>query len=48
MGDLVDKVGADPTTPEGNGFTVRRICRFATYPYKLNGAVGGTRIPKGY
>ena len=25
--------GADPPTPEGNGFTARRSCRFATDPY---------------
>ena len=29
---LVGDVGADPTVPEDNGFTVRRVCRFATYP----------------
>ena len=32
---LVGEVGADPTTPEGNGFTVRRSCRFATLPNKV-------------
>ena len=25
--------GVDPPTPEGNGFTARRSCRFATDPY---------------
>ena len=25
--------GADPPIPEGNGFTARRSCRFATDPY---------------
>ena len=30
--ELVDRVGADPTIPEGVGFTVRCSCRFATYP----------------
>ena len=30
---LVGQGGADPPTPEGNGFTVRRSCRFATDPY---------------
>ena len=25
--------GADPPTPEGNGFTARCSCRFATDPY---------------
>ena len=25
--------GADPTTPKGNGFTIRRSCRFATPLY---------------
>ena len=32
---LVGEVGADPTVPEGNGFTVRRSCRFATLPYSF-------------
>ena len=35
------EVGADPTVPEGNGFTVRRSCRFATLPYY--GAGEGSR-----
>ena len=26
-------MGVEPTTPEGSGFTVRRVCRFATCPY---------------
>lgn len=30
---LVGQVGVDPATPEGNGFTARRSCRFATDPY---------------
>lgn len=30
---LVGRVGVEPTTPEGIGFTVRRVCRFATYPW---------------
>ena len=30
---MVGQVGVDPTTPEGNGFTARRVCRFATDPY---------------
>ena len=30
---MVGEVGADPTVPEDNGFTVRRSCRFATLPY---------------
>ena len=29
---LVGRVGVEPTTPEGSGVTVRRVCRFATYP----------------
>ena len=32
-------MGADPTTPKGNGFTDRRSCRFATLPYSF--VVGG-------
>ena len=32
-------MGADPTVPEGNGFTVRRSCRFATLPYLF--VIGG-------
>ena len=35
--------GADPPIPEGNGFTARRSCRFATDPY--NGTPKGTRTP---
>ena len=31
---MVGQVGVEPTTPEGNGFTVHRVCRFATDPYK--------------
>ena len=27
------RVGVEPTTLKKNGFTVRRVCRFATYPY---------------
>ena len=30
---MVGQVGVEPTTPEGSGFTVRRVCRFATDPY---------------
>ena len=30
---MVGQGGADPPTPEGNGFTARRSCRFATDPY---------------
>ena len=30
---MVGQAGVDPATPEGNGFTVRRSCRFATAPY---------------
>ena len=36
---LVGEVGADPTVPEDNGFTVRRSCRFATLPYSF--VIGG-------
>lgn len=32
---LVGQGGADPPTPEGSGFTVRRSCRFTTDPYKI-------------
>ena len=32
---MVGKVGADPTTPEGNGFTDRRVCRFSVLSYKV-------------
>lgn len=32
---MVGQGGADPPTPEGNGFTVHRSCRFATDPYKI-------------
>ena len=38
---MVGQGGADPPTPEGNGFTARRSCRFATDPY--NGTPKGTR-----
>lgn len=31
---MVGRVGVEPTTSLESGFTVRRICRFATYPYK--------------
>ena len=31
---LVGEVGADPTTPEDKGFTVPRVCRFATLRLK--------------
>lgn len=34
---MVGQVGVDPTAPEGNGFTVRRVCRFATDPYGARG-----------
>lgn len=34
---MVGRVGADPTTLLRNGFTVRRVCRFATYPYMVGG-----------
>ena len=37
---MVGQVGVEPTTPEGNGFTARRVCRFATDPY---GPWGQTR-----
>ena len=37
---LVGQAGVDPATPEGNGFTARRSCRFATDPY---GGEGGCR-----
>ena len=30
---MVGQGGVDPPTPEGNGFTARRSCRFATDPY---------------
>ena len=30
---MVGQGGADPPIPEGNGFTARRSCRFATDPY---------------
>ena len=30
---MVGRVGVEPTTLKKNGFTVRRVCRFATYPY---------------
>ena len=30
---MVGQTGVDPVTPEGNGFTARRSCRFATGPY---------------
>ena len=43
---MVGEVGADPTTPEGNGFTVRRSCRFATLPYSfVIGVPTETRTP---
>ena len=32
---MVGQVGVEPTTPEGNGFTARRVCRFATDPYGI-------------
>lgn len=38
---MVGKVGVEPTTPKGNGFTARRVCRFATYPYKPVGVNHG-------
>ena len=31
---MVGRVGVEPTTSLESGFTVRRVCRFATYPYK--------------
>ena len=31
---MVGQGGVDPPIPEGNGFTARRSCRFATDPYK--------------
>ena len=31
---MVGRVGVEPTTSLESGFTVRRGCRFATYPYK--------------
>ena len=34
-GLVVGEVGADPTTPEGNGFTDRRVCRFSILSYKM-------------
>ena len=30
---MVGQGGVDPPIPEGNGFTARRSCRFATDPY---------------
>ena len=30
---MVGRVGVEPTIPEGAGFTVQCVCRFATYPY---------------
>ena len=33
---LVGQVGVEPTTPEENGFTARRVCRFATDPCMCN------------
>ncbi len=29
----VGKMGVDPITSEESGFTLRRVCRFATYPH---------------
>ena len=33
LAHMVGRVGVEPTIPEGAGFTVRCVCRFATYPY---------------
>lgn len=33
---MVGQAGVDPATPEGNGFTARRSCRFATGPYYVH------------
>ena len=33
---MVSQAGVDPATPGGNGFTVRRSCRFATDPYYVH------------
>ena len=33
---MVGQAGVDPATPEGNGFTARRSCRFATDPYYVH------------
>lgn len=30
---LVGEEGADPSTPLGNDFTDRRVCRFTTHPF---------------
>ncbi len=40
------RVGVEPTTPEGNGFTVRRVCRFATCPL-VHGAGVEPAAPEG-
>ena len=32
---MVGEMGADPTTPEGNGFTDRRVCRFSVLSCKV-------------
>ena len=32
---MVGEVGVEPTMPEDNGFTDRRVCRFATLPYEF-------------
>ena len=37
---MVGRVGVEPTTSLESGFTVRRVCRFATDPY---GPWGQTR-----
>ena len=34
MYSIVGRVSVELTTPEGNGVTVRRVCRFATDPEK--------------
>lgn len=34
---VVGRVGVEPTTPEGNGFTDRRVCRFSV-PTHINGS----------
>ena len=32
----MSQVGADPTIPEGNGFTDRRVCRFSVLTQNSN------------
>ena len=38
MMGMVGQTGVDPVIPEGNGFTARRSCRFATDAFLLSTA----------